>query len=329
MSEQLAFNEPAPTTPAAAEAGDIEQIIEAALVGPLRRVVLLVAYDGTAFRGFAVQPEPGLPTVGGALVAALTRMIGGPGPDPVAALKVTCAGRTDAGVHALGQVVHVDLPAAVVDKWVARAEAAAEADATDAGERGELPRLAKSLTNQCGPALAVARAFVAPEGFDARRSAIARRYRYDILRTRSPGPLARLTTWHVPGELDLRAMRLAADTFLGSHDFSAFCKRPPDHLGPITRRVTDTRLSSIEDPPRLRFEIEANAFCHHMVRSIVATIVGVGQGSLTAADLVSALRTGSASKERAHGGQMARPEGLCLELVRYPLDLVPGGVITA
>ncbi|HLI43724.1 MAG TPA: hypothetical protein VKU92_04575, partial [Acidimicrobiales bacterium] len=176
---------------------------------------------------------------------------------------------------------------------------------------------------QCGPAVAVWRARMAPEGFDARRSALSRRYSYLLWRATMADPLLRPRSWHVPGELDLGAMRIGADSLLGEHDFAAFCRRPPGHDGPITRRVTDVRLRTAACGSRLAVEIEAQAFCHQMVRSIVGALVAVGQSKLTAADLLSLLRSGS----RAGSPPVAPPQGLCLELVRYPPELVPGGIV--
>jgi tRNA pseudouridine38-40 synthase len=276
--------------------------------------VLVLAYDGSAFHGFAPQPIPDLPTVGGALLEVLSRMVR----EPIEVSALGCAGRTDTGVHALGQVAQVDIPAAVIERWTGMAAAPAGT---------ELPRLAKSLSSQLGPTIVVARALLAPEGFDARRSALARRYRYEILRTAAADPLERARSWHVPGDLDEKAMRMGADAVLGEHEFSGFCKRPPGLEGPLRRRITDTGFSSADtadDERVLRFEIEANAFCHHMVRAIVAALVGVGQGRLTIADLVAGLRNGS----RVGHGELAPATGLRLMLVRYPDELVPGGVLS-
>lgn len=268
--------------------------------------MLLVAYDGGPFHGFAPQADPAVPTIGGLLKETLTRMVS-------EEVSLTCAGRTDTGVHAEGQVVHVDLPAGPVDRWLAKEEDP---------EAGELVRLAESLTAQCGPAVAVWRARLAPDGFDARHSALARRYRYLLWRSRMVHPLWRPRSWHVPGELDLGAMRIGADSLLGEHDFAAFCRRPPGQEGPINRRVLDVAWKS--SGHELSFEIEANAFCHHMVRSIVGSLVAVGRGRLTAAQLYELLRSG----ERSGAAEPAPPEGLVLELVRYPDGLLPGGVLT-
>lgn len=275
---------------------------EAAPPGPLRRVVLLVAYDGTAFHGFAAQGDPEIATLGGLLGSALATATG-------AEVKLVCAGRTDRGVHASGQVVHADLPIGSLTRF-------------RVGRDGDLPTLAASLTSQCGGAIVVRRALLAPADFDARRSALSRRYRYELWRRESAEPLVRHMAWHVPGELDLRAMQTAADALLGSHDFSAFCRRPPGLDGPLTRHVLETGFDLSGRPDRLGFEIEARAFCHQMVRSIVGDLVAVGQGKMTAADVVALLRSG----DRTGSVRPAPPEGLRLVLVRYPPDLVEHGV---
>lgn len=281
---------------------------EAAPSGPLRRVAMLVAYDGSDFHGFAQQADPDLPTVGGRLSACLGQMAGGP-------VALVCAGRTDAGVHATGQVVHADLPERTVARLAARAGPGEPA--------GELSALARSLTTQLGGAIAVPLAIVAPEGFDARRSAVARRYTYTLDRGPVPDPLSRRTTWHVPGPLDLAVMRLAADSLLGEHDFTSFCKRPPGHEGPLTRRLSALRISEGAGS-RLVLSVEANAFCHHMVRSIVAALVQAGQGRLSAADVHGLLR----AADRSQSVGQAPPSGLVLVEVRYPDSLLPGGVLS-
>jgi tRNA pseudouridine38-40 synthase len=250
-----------------------------------RRWRLLVAYDGSGFRGFAAQP--GTPTVAGALSEALARaarMDGRP--------ELVCAGRTDAGVHASGQVVHVDLP----DPLPARLD------------------LARAVNRQLAPMVVVRRAEPAPEGFDARRSATGRRYRYLVHRGPVPDPLLAGVAWHVPDPLDLRGMASAADALVGEHDFRAFCRRPPGTSAdePIVRRVTAAGWS--ECPcTLLRFEVTARAFCHQMVRSMVGALVQVGRGRATTADLVARIRSGT----RTGAAQPAPPHGLCLEEVLY------------
>jgi tRNA pseudouridine38-40 synthase len=267
---------------------------EAAPNGPLRRVMLLVAYDGGPYRGFA--PQPGITTVAGALAAALGRLVGGD-------VSLTCAGRTDAGVHAAGQVVHADLP---------------EDFLATAGRT----RVLRSLQRQLGPTVAVLDVKEAPAGFDARHSAVSRRYRYCLYCSSSPNPLVAATSWQVAPDLDLAPMRMAADCLLGEHDFSAFCRRGSRPDVSLVRRVGKLGFARGEDPRMLYFEIEANAFCHQMVRSLVGTIVSVGEGKLTAAGMYETLRSG----DRYRGSRLAPARGLCLMAVRYPCALVPGGI---
>jgi len=276
---------------------------EAAPSGPLRRVMLLVAYDGSSFHGFAAQQ--GQITVGGSLAATLGSMAGHE-------VSLTCAGRTDTGVHASAQVVHADLDERVVAKWAAREL-----------EPGMLlERLGRSLSRQLGPAVAVIEARVAPDGFDARHSATARCYRYSLLRTPWPDPLVHNCSWHVPGRLDLAAMRIGADALLGEHDFSAFCRLPQGESAPIIRRVLSTGWAPVPGDERMWvFKIEANAFCHQMVRSIVGTLVAVGQGRIPAGELLAIVRSG----DRSQSGQPAPSRGLCLVGVGYPDGMVPGG----
>ncbi|MHB1782327.1 MAG: tRNA pseudouridine(38-40) synthase TruA [Acidimicrobiales bacterium] len=257
-------------------------------------MVLGLAYDGAGFHGFAAQP--GQRTVAGLLVSAFSQLGAGE-------VSVTCAGRTDAGVHALAQVVHVDVPSSVVDR---RRQGAAHGDG--------LPWLAKALSGLCGPEVAIWRAAVAPEGFDARRSAVARRYRYELATGDRVDPLCRHSAWHVDRPLDIALLRLAADPLVGEHDFSAFCRRPPGHpVGPITRVVHDARWE-VTGPASLRFEIEAGSFCHQMVRSIVGALVAVGEGRLRPSDIAALLRR--ASREGAPS--LSPPHGLYLAAVRYP-----------
>jgi tRNA pseudouridine38-40 synthase len=256
---------------------------------------LLIAYDGAAFRGFAVQPEQ--PTVAGALRQALgrtARMAVPPG--------VTCAGRTDAGVHARGQVVHVDLPAIPFDGL----------------------GLARAINRQLAPSVVVLDATPVDGSFDARRSATARTYRYLVWNAPAPDPLLAALTWHIRDPLDLRAMATASDVLLGTHDFRSFCRRKPgsDPAEPITRRVLRARWSVDQSPEPmdagpgrlLRFEIEATSFCHQMVRALVGSLVEVGRGQGNAATLLERLRASS----RHRAADPAPAQGLCLIAVEYP-----------
>jgi tRNA pseudouridine38-40 synthase len=251
------------------------------------RVRMTVAYEGSSFHGFAANA--GVRTVGGSLAEALAKVLGH-------AISLTCAGRTDKGVHAVGQVVSFD----------ARSEGL------------DLEALQRSINALCGPAVAVRDAAVVAADFDARFSAIARRYRYIVWNRPGPDPFLAGRAWHVDVPLDLAAMTLACDPFIGEHDFSAFCRRPRPSDGrevSLVRRVVEAGWHDDGDG-RLRFEIEAGAFCHQMVRSVVGTMVDVGRGRLRAGELVGILR----SKNRNRAGDVAPPHGLYLLAVRYPGD---------
>jgi tRNA pseudouridine38-40 synthase len=209
-------------------------------------------------------------------------------------------------VHALAQVAHFD-----VDDDVLSERFGGLTPGTD------IPALARSLTSVCGPGIVVWRALVVPGHFDARHSAIARRYRYDLEIGQRADPLRRHAVWHLEREPDLAVLRLATDPLIGEHDFAAFCRRPPDRpTGPITRRVTTAEWRREADGI-LRFEIEAKAFCHQMVRSIVGALVAAGQGRLRPSDIAGFLRSG----RRDGAPTLAPPQGLCLIAVRYPDDL--------
>ena len=259
----------------------------AALQGPLVRVRLLVAYDGAAFHGFAVQP--GIATVAGTLTRTIERVLGH-------AVELTCAGRTDTGVHAWGQVVSFDTVAS-----------------RPGGDRFDADKLQQAVNGLCGPSIVVRAAEVATDGFDARFDARSRLYRYTVLNRPVPDPFLAATSWHVPQPLDLDRLRLGCDPLIGEHDFTSFCrKRKGEPDASLVRRVLDARWED-EGDGVLRFWIEASAFCHQMVRSITGTLVDVGLGKRTAADVTAALR----AKRRDAAGPVAPPHGLVLWQVRY------------
>jgi tRNA pseudouridine38-40 synthase len=259
--------------------------------GDTARLRLELAYDGAGFRGFAAQD--GQRTVAGVLADAIAKVTR-------SRVELTCAGRTDAGVHATAQVAHADVPAGV-----------------------DLVRLRKSLNTLLGPAVVVRRAEWAPPGFDARRSALARRYRYLVIEAGSPDPLLGRFAWHVPHALDLRAMAAGADALVGEHDFRAFCRRPPGAgpADPVVRLVLDARWSEQAPKPDglcpgerlLRFDVVARSFCHQMVRSMVGVLIDVGRGRRRVADVVAILRAG----DRSRAMTVAPPHGLCLVGVDY------------
>jgi tRNA pseudouridine38-40 synthase len=253
--------------------------------GPVLRVRMTVAYIGTGFHGFAAQ-KSGVKTVAGALTEALGKVLGQP-------VDLTCAGRTDAGVHAWGQVVSFDGP-----------------------EDIDLPAVQRSLNKMLGPAIVVRSAEAGPEGFDARHWATGRAYRYTVVNRPVPDPFLAHLAWHVEEPLDLRSMQLACDPLIGEHDFTSFCKKPPSSTvgapPSMTRRVRDARWLDLGEGV-LRFEIEASAFCHQMVRSLVGTLVAVGKGRKKAGDMAWILR----SQDRSLAASPAPAQGLTLWAVTY------------
>ena len=250
------------------------------------RVRLQVAYDGRQFHGFAPQ-VPGVRTVGGVLAGALERILRLPGTP-----ALTCAGRTDAGVHGWDQWVHLDVPE---DTTV---------DPADVRRR---------LVKLLGPEVVVRSVGVAPEGWDARRSSLSRTYRYTVLTTETPDPFRAGFVWWVPAELDVRAMQLACDAVVGEHDFSSFCRKQADrHLTRTVRAAGWTDLGDGE----LQFQITADAFCQQMVRALVGTMVEVGSGKRRAGEMMGILR----AKDRAAAGPVAPPDGLVLAAVSYPSE---------
>lgn len=253
--------------------------------GAARRARFVVAYHGESFRGFA--PNHGVRTVMGDLVAAISKIVR-------TDVELTGAGRTDAGVHAWGQVVSGDLPA--------------DTDLTD---------LARRVNKLCAPAIAIRSAEWAEHGFDARFSATSRRYRYHVWNDPAPNPLLAGISWHVARPLDLDAMRAAAPDLLGEHDFASFCRRPKvddAHPAPsMVRIVHAAGWERVDDSPMLRFEIAGSAFCHQMVRSIVGTMADIGIGRLAAGSVPAILEM----CDRAAAGQVAPPDGLVLWEVGY------------
>lgn len=247
---------------------------------------MTVAYLGGGFHGFALQTS-GVPTVAGALVDAIKRVTG-------SMIEPTVAGRTDAGVHGWGQVVSFDLPADV-----------------------DLPALQRSLNKLLGPAVVVRSLEAAPVGFDARRWAVARSYRYLVVNRPVPDPFLAHMAWHIEEPLDVRAMQLACDPLIGEHDFTSFCKKPPaSTIGAppsMVRRVLDARWVELPDDGVLRFQIEASAFCHQMVRSIVGTLVAVGRGKKRAGEIAGILR----AQDRSLAASPAPAHGLTLWSVTY------------
>ena len=242
---------------------------------------LVVAYDGTDFSGFAAQAgQPAVRTVGGVLGSALAKILRHD-------VELSCAGRTDAGVHAWGQVVSFESEPGL-DPW----------------------RMQSAINSMLGPEVVIRSAELVDGAFDARFSAQSRRYRYTIINRPVPDPFRDRFTWWIPDRLDVRALRLAADPFVGEHDFSSFCRKSGDAT--LHRTVLSSTWTDDGDGV-LTYEICAVAFCWQMVRSIVGTLVEVGTGKKRPGDLLAILR----AKDRVHAGQPAPPEGLCLWEVGY------------
>ncbi|MEP6482296.1 MAG: tRNA pseudouridine synthase A [Rhodoglobus sp.] len=267
------------------------------------RLRLDLAYDGTDFQGWAKQP--GLRTVQGELEAAMATVFGKQGDPPV----LTVAGRTDAGVHATGQVAHLDLtPAQLAHLTRPHGRGAAPMDPERA--------LAKRLNGIAGlrSDVHVRRVITAPTGFDARFSPIWRRYEYRIADTNAlRNPLLRRHTVWYPALLDGDAMTGAAHELLGLHDWAAYC-RPRE--GATTIRELQEFAWQRDTDGVLVARLKADAFCHSMVRALVGAAVSVGEGKLGGDRLVGirdeARRTSEFKVMPAHG--------LTLVEVGYPDD---------
>lgn len=263
------------------------------------RLRLEISYDGTDFVGWAEQPD--LRTVAGELSKALRILLR-------TDIPLVVAGRTDSGVHATGQVAHIDVPPTGLHALVPRDLLAA--DPTVAGVRGLLRRLAGLLP----PDIRVRGAAVAAPGFDARFAALRRHYRYRI-GTADWGvePLRRADTWSLRRPLDVERMHTAGQALVGLHDFASYCK--PREGATTLRELQRLSVSRVE-PDVVVVEVTADAFCHSMVRSLVGSLVAVGQGrepvGAPAALLALAARTSQA--------KIAPALGLTLVAVDYPAD---------
>lgn len=246
-------------------------------------VRLDLEYDGTGFRGWAEQP--GLRTVQGELEAALTTVLREPA-------QLTVAGRTDAGVHALGQVASFQTEAALP------------------------PDLARRLNALVPNDVAVKAAEPAIDGFDARHDARSRTYLYRVLARRAPSPFEQCRALWWPHRLDREALDACAAALVGTHDFTAFTPTQTDHVR-FDRDVLASEWGT-EPPPHgngeiLRFRITADAFMRNMVRALVGTMLGVSSGRFTVEQFTALLK----GAPRPQAGDTAPPHGLYLESVSY------------
>jgi tRNA pseudouridine38-40 synthase len=243
------------------------------------RACLTLEYFGPAFHG--LQRQDRLLTVQGVLEAALYSLCG-------QALTVHAAGRTDAGVHALGQVVHVDLP------------------------RSYPPHVLRNGLNALmrPHPVAVLAATEVPPDFHARFSARSRHYRYVIINRPAPLTVEAGRAWHVPTALDVPAMQAAAQLLVGQHDFSSFRASSCQARSPVR---TLERLDVVPEGEQVLVLASSRSFLHHQVRNMVGSLVQVGKGRWTPADIQNAL----AARRRCAGGQTAPAEGLYFVAVEY------------
>ncbi len=278
------------------------------------RIRLDLAYDGTFFSGWAAQP--GLRTVEGVLTSALATVLREP-------VRLTVAGRTDAGVHAAAQVAHLDVSP---EAW-----AALPGRSERLPETALLTRVAGVLAREAQESLArtprgagdvvVTGARTVPEAFDARFGALSRRYTYRIADAAAPrDPARRATVLWLPDALDVEAMDASARALLGEHDFLSYCK-PRDGATTIRtlRRLAWRRVAAGApggDAGLVVLEVVADAFCHSMVRSLVGAGLAVGRGRRPAAWPGELL----AARTRDDAAPVAPAHGLTLEDVVYPAD---------
>lgn len=252
---------------------------------PARRCRLTVEYDGTAYNGWQIQNNA--PSVQAALERAASRLAGGP-------VRVRGAGRTDAGVHARGQVAVVELPAAI-----------------------PVEKIPEALNSRLPDDVAVTAAAGAAEDFDPRHDCVMKQYSYSMTLGPVRPALGDRRSWHVKRPVDVDAMIAAAGAFLGDHDFTSFCNR--ELAGRDNVRTVER--SDIEELPpdragrrRLVFRVEGRSFLYNQVRAMVGTLYGVGTGRFAPSGIADIF----AARDRAAAGESAPPWGLCLEWVLYP-----------
>jgi tRNA pseudouridine38-40 synthase len=259
------------------------------------RLRLDLSYDGAGFHGWATQPD--LRTVQGELTSALQKVL------RVEEIQLTVAGRTDTGVHARGQVAHFDLAPAVLESVTGRSDVS------------PLASLVRRVNGVLEPDIRVRAIAMAAEGFDARFSAIWRRYCYRIAdHAGCRDPLTRGFVLHWPRNLDEALMNDAAEALLGEHDFAAFCKR---REGATTIRTLLDLEWERDQSGVLVGTVRADAFCHNMVRSLVGCLIAIGEGRKPVTWAAQILE--ARARDSAVG--VVAAHGLTLEEVGYPDDL--------
>lgn len=250
------------------------------------RYALKVEYNGAPFAGWQRQKDQ--PSVQGAIEAALGRLQ--PGPHTIAA-----AGRTDAGVHALGQVAHCDL----IKDW-------------------DPFRLSEALNHHLKPdPVAIVACARVEDDWHARFSAVERQYLFRVLIRRAPATHDKGQVWQIGHELNAKAMQAGADHLIGRHDFTTFRSSICQADSPV-KTLDALRIERVDgfSGPEIHFHVRARSFLHNQVRSFVGTLERVGAGSWTPEDVKTALN----ARNRAACGPVCPPQGLYLKQVRYPSD---------
>jgi tRNA pseudouridine38-40 synthase len=251
----------------------------------IRNLRLLLAYDGTSLHGW--QRQPNLATVQDCVEKAIVRVVGEP-------VKLYASGRTDAGVHALGQVANFATCCPIPEA-----------------------NLQRALNHVLPPDVRVRAVNEAAPDFHARYAARSKTYRYRILQADVCSPFMWRYVWHYPYVLDRRLMAEAAGAFAGEHDFTSFAASgtsdEDDSEPSMVRSVFSSKVLWRERSAMLIYEIRGNGFLHHMVRNLVGTLVEVGRGRFTPADVLRILQ----ARDRTCAGPTAPPQGLCLMRVDY------------
>lgn len=251
----------------------------------LVNIKLLVAYDGTNFHG--LSPNPGVRTVVGEIMNLLEPYLG-------SFPQIVMSGRTDAGVHAWGQVLNFNV----------------------SSDKADLQRIQRIINNSLSPEVVVRQICLESAEFSSRFDAVRRIYRYTVFNNPTANPFKSNTSWWVGRTINIANMNIAASHLVGTHDFSSFCRKPKNTLGPtdpsLVRKV-EKALWSSENDQDLIFEISGSAFCHQMVRSIVGFLVAVGLSKREPDEIQNVLL----AKDRSFAEQLAPPNGLVLWRVEY------------
>jgi tRNA pseudouridine38-40 synthase len=244
----------------------------------MRNIRLTIEYDGTGYHGWQFQPN--LETIQGTIEAKLVQIIG-------ESVRLAASGRTDTGVHALGQVANFKTHSCL-----------------------NVQSFLRALNSLLPEDIRIKNVEEVDETFHARFSAKGKIYEYRIFNGKLPSPFHRHYSWFVPGDLDLTSMRKSAMKLIGRHDFSSFCSAGSDHSSPIREIYT----INVEMRGELIIvEVEANAFLRQMVRNIVGTLVEVGRGKLTPSQFGGILE----ARDRRRAGLAAPARGLFLVRVNY------------